>query len=274
MVVKVPIVALLAAFAVAGCASASASGRAGQPAAGQSAASPSAAEAAASDAPQLQAAALAAPPYGWGSRPPLRVTPGVARHGRADICPRPSAALLAARPGRAETARVFAEYGVRPRFRPRYRIDLLVPADLDGTDAAGNLWPQPVHAFHAKNRLEQRLHALVCSGRITLGRAQLAIRRNWTLAYHRFLMARPAPSAPSSGPPPPPAPAQPPASVPPPPPPPPPATPASCHPLTNGGNCYKPGEYCRDSDHGVQGVAGDGEAIECEDNDGWRWEPV
>jgi hypothetical protein len=48
--------------------------------------------------------------------------------------------------------------------------------------------------------------------------------------------------------------------------------PASCYPLTNGGNCYEPGEYCRTADHGVSGVAGDGEAIICEDNDGWRWE--
>jgi hypothetical protein len=51
------------------------------------------------------------------------------------------------------------------------------------------------------------------------------------------------------------------------------AAPAGCRPLTNGGNCYEPGEYCRGSDHGVSGVAGDGEAITCEDNDGWRWEP-
>jgi hypothetical protein len=52
------------------------------------------------------------------------------------------------------------------------------------------------------------------------------------------------------------------------------AAPASCTPLTNGGKCYEPGEYCRDDDHGASGVAGDGEAITCEDNDGWRWEPA
>jgi hypothetical protein len=60
-------------------------------------------------------------------------------------------------------------------------------------------------------------------------------------------------------------------------PPPPPVTqaaPAGCTPKTNAGNCYEPGEFCRDSDHGATGVAGDGKAIECEDNDGWRWEPV
>jgi hypothetical protein len=50
--------------------------------------------------------------------------------------------------------------------------------------------------------------------------------------------------------------------------------PASCTPLTDGGKCYEPGEYCRDDDHGASGVAGDGEAITCEDNGGWRWEPA
>ena len=50
--------------------------------------------------------------------------------------------------------------------------------------------------------------------------------------------------------------------------------PASCHPLSNEGTCYEPGEFCRKTDHGESGVAGDGKAIKCEDNDGWRWEPV
>jgi hypothetical protein len=50
--------------------------------------------------------------------------------------------------------------------------------------------------------------------------------------------------------------------------------PASCYPTTNSGHCYEPGEYCRNSDHGTSGVAGDGEKIICEYNNGWRWEPV
>jgi hypothetical protein len=53
-----------------------------------------------------------------------------------------------------------------------------------------------------------------------------------------------------------------------------PSTPSGCYPLSNEGTCYEPGEYCRKSDHGASGVAGDGERIVCEDNDGWRWEPV
>jgi hypothetical protein len=53
---------------------------------------------------------------------------------------------------------------------------------------------------------------------------------------------------------------------------PPPPQPA-CYPLSNSGTCYEPGEFCRTADHGKTGIAGDGERIICEDNNGWRWEP-
>jgi phosphatidylserine/phosphatidylglycerophosphate/cardiolipin synthase-like enzyme len=49
---------------------------------------------------------------------------------------------------------------------------------------------------------------------------------------------------------------------------------ASCHPLSSTGHCYRAGEYCSDADHGMRGVAGDGEPIVCTHNDGWRWEPA
>lgn len=50
-------------------------------------------------------------------------------------------------------------------------------------------------------------------------------------------------------------------------------TSTGCYPLASSGNCYEPGEYCPNADHGMSGVAGDGKAIICEDNNGWRWEP-
>ena len=50
-------------------------------------------------------------------------------------------------------------------------------------------------------------------------------------------------------------------------------SPTSCYPLTSSGNCYEPGEYCPNADHGTSGVAGDGKTIVCENNNGWRWEP-
>ena len=75
---------------------------------------------------------------------------------------------------------------------------------------------------------------------------------------------------------PPPATAAPPAPVAPPTPAPaqPAAGPAGCYPLTNSGGCYRPGEFCRTSDHGALGRTADGEAIRCVNNDGWRWEPA
>ena len=204
-------------------------------------------------------AVLAAAPSGWG-RPPGAVTPGAAGHSLAAICPAVSAALEAARPSLAVRDLVFAHYGIAPGQRHRFRIDHLIPLELDGSNGIRNLWPQPVRASHAKDRLEDKLHAMVCAGQITLAKAQRAIRTNWARAYHRYLspppavISTPAPAAP---------------------PPPPSSAPAtSCYPLTNGGNCYEPGEFCRTSDHGVSGVAGDGEAIVCADNNGWRWEPA
>lgn len=52
------------------------------------------------------------------------------------------------------------------------------------------------------------------------------------------------------------------------------STPSGCYSLSNEGTCYEPGEFCRHTDHGASGIAGDGKRIVCEDNDGWRWEPV
>jgi hypothetical protein len=46
-----------------------------------------------------------------------------------------------------------------------------------------------------------------------------------------------------------------------------------CHPRASSGNCYKAGERCSNADHGMSGIAGNGEAITCKDNNGWRWEP-
>jgi cardiolipin synthase A/B len=48
--------------------------------------------------------------------------------------------------------------------------------------------------------------------------------------------------------------------------------PAACHPRTSSGHCYEPGEFCSQAEHGMSGIAGDGEAIVCENRGGWRWE--
>ncbi len=162
--------------------------------------------------------------------------------------------------------------------------DHLISLELGGDpNDPANLWVEPNDRSNAtstsntKDVLENRLKSLVCSDQITLAVAQAAIATNWIVAYEKYVtpLAPPLTTTPSqvatttSAPPPATAPAAaaPPAAAPP-------ATaPAGCHPLSSGGNCYKAGELCRTADHGLTGVAGNGEAITCEDNNGWRWEP-
>jgi hypothetical protein len=221
-------------------------------------------------------AAMANPPAGWRSRPPRRVTPGAERHDPlAAICPLVSGPLQAGPVRSAVKNAVFTEYRITRPLRHRYRIDHLIPRELDGSNAISNLWPQLARGFHAKNRAESALHAHVCGGQLTLVRAQRLIRKNWVLAYRRYAALRPKPRKPAVTPTPsaPPSSAAPPTAAPPPPPPSAPPSPA-CQPLSSSGNCYEPGEFCSDADHGLSGVAGNGEAITCEDNDGWRWEPT
>ena len=56
--------------------------------------------------------------------------------------------------------------------------------------------------------------------------------------------------------------------------PPPAAVPASCYPVSDSGTRYRPGEFCRTSDHGATGRTADGEAIVCRYKGVWRWEPA
>jgi hypothetical protein len=179
-----------------------------------------------------------------------------ARPGRLSltaICPTVSAALEARRPSTAVKNKVYAEYGIPAGRHHLYRIDHLVPLELDGKNSIRNLWPQRIGASRAKDRLEYALHSMVCVGQITLASAQRAIRTNWVRAYHRYVSTPAVPSAAPS-----------PSAAP----------PASCYPTTSSGNCYEPGEFCSTADHGMTGVAGNGERIVCEDNNGWRWEPA
>jgi hypothetical protein len=70
----------------------------------------------------------------------------------------------------------------------RYEYDHLVPLELGGSSDVRNLWPQPDvgrapgPGTNAKDGVEERLHAAVCSGRVTLAAAQAAIARDWTTA--------------------------------------------------------------------------------------------
>jgi hypothetical protein len=85
---------------------------------------------------------------------------------------------------------VYARYGVPPGAHSGYEIDHLIPLELGGSNSMRNLWPEaaaPRPGFHEKDRLEDRLHGLVCSGRMTLRRAQRLIARDWVQAFRRYV---------------------------------------------------------------------------------------
>jgi hypothetical protein len=86
---------------------------------------------------------------------------------------------------------VYREYGITSRQSGEYEIDHLISLELGGSNSVRNLFPEsyktmPLNA-HVKDSLENRLHALACSGKITLAEAQQAIASNWTTAYVKYL---------------------------------------------------------------------------------------
>lgn len=72
-----------------------------------------------------------------------------------------------------------------------YEFDHLVPLEIGGApDSPANLWPEP-HAgtwgSYTKDRLEDRLHDLVCDGSLPLATAQQAIATDWITAYQQYV---------------------------------------------------------------------------------------
>jgi hypothetical protein len=83
-----------------------------------------------------------------------------------------------------------------------YEEDHLISLELGGSpDSPQNLWPQPHHVIggwgsYVKDKLENRLHSMVCHHQITLAQAQQAIATNWIAAYKQYVGAMPDQSRP------------------------------------------------------------------------------
>jgi len=82
---------------------------------------------------------------------------------------------------------VEGEYGMAARLYGRtIEIDHVIPLELGGSNDIANLYPEPgsgVSSYHAKDRLENKLHDLVCSGAMTLTAARRGIAENWEKLY-------------------------------------------------------------------------------------------
>jgi len=64
-------------------------------------------------------------------------------------------------------------------------LDHLISLELGGAPAdPRNLWVEPGSIPNPKDTVENRLHAAVCSGSVSLTAAQHAIATDWTTALH------------------------------------------------------------------------------------------
>jgi hypothetical protein len=85
-------------------------------------------------------------------------------------------------------AAVYREYGIESHQSGGYEVDHLISLELGGSNEIENVWPQPYEGVwnaHVKDQLEDRLHAMVCSGQIGLKEAQKGISEDWITEYKK-----------------------------------------------------------------------------------------
>jgi hypothetical protein len=79
------------------------------------------------------------------------------------------------------------EYGLAAKgYGATLEIDHIVPLELGGSNDIANLFPEraaPAPGYHVKDKLENKLHDLVCAGLMTLHAAQVGIAANWRGLY-------------------------------------------------------------------------------------------
>ena len=87
----------------------------------------------------------------------------------------------------SEKEQVYAEYGISSRVPGQYEVDHIVSLELGGSNDIANLWPEaaePRPGFHEKDSVENRLHAIVCNGLLSLSAAQSVIAQNWQETHY------------------------------------------------------------------------------------------
>jgi len=125
-----------------------------------------------------------------GARPRAAITPGEVRPiSLEEVCrSRDAKVVVQGIPKEIQNA-VFTAYGMKPDAG-RFEVDYLITPDLGGADSVRNMWPQPYSTTwnaRVKDKLEQRLHQMVCNGQMDLPTAQRELAADWIGAYRKYL---------------------------------------------------------------------------------------
>jgi hypothetical protein len=87
----------------------------------------------------------------------------------------------------SEKNAVKVEYGLKPvSFGNALEIDHIVSLELGGSNDIANLFPEKANAspgYHVKDKLENKLHDLVCAGKRQLRATQRKIASDWQALY-------------------------------------------------------------------------------------------
>jgi hypothetical protein len=132
--------------------------------------------------------------------PDPTLTPGAARTTEAtEVCSTPERKIKTStfRNVTPTTKRqAFANYGLTGNnvgycsVARGCEVDHLISLELGGSNDIKNLWPQPYTGewnASMKDALENKLHMLVCTGKLTLPEAQHAIASDWKSAWVQYV---------------------------------------------------------------------------------------
>ena len=92
---------------------------------------------------------------------------------------------------------VYDSYGLFNHAPGAYEIDHLVSLELGGSNDVRNLWPEPYddpNGARVKDVLENKMHDLVCAGRLDISEAQQEIATDWYGAYLLYVSPNGAPT--------------------------------------------------------------------------------
>jgi 5-methylcytosine-specific restriction endonuclease McrA len=132
-----------------------------------------------------------------GANPDRRCSPGAyySRLTKAVICSAGFRTSSIRNVPDSERFAVEEEYGMTPgHYGSALEVDHIIALELGGSNDIANLFPEKANArpgYRVKDRLENRLHEMVCDGSMTLRAARFGISSNWQTLYRRVFGAAP-----------------------------------------------------------------------------------